>query len=68
MVPEQLPFRRNDRYFKCCVLNTLMCQSESPALYYTFYDCEITLSMTVAKCCVQVRDWKSSIHNREETE
>lgn len=24
--------------------------------------------MTVAKCCVQVRDWKSSIHNREETE
>ena len=29
---------------------------------------ETTLSMTVARCCVQDRDWKSSMHSREDTE
>ena len=29
---------------------------------------ETTWSMTVARCCVQDRDWKSSIHSREDTE
>lgn len=24
--------------------------------------------MTVARCCVQERDWKSSMHSREDTE
>lgn len=28
----------------------------------------ITLSITVARCSLQERDWKSSIHSREETE
>lgn len=27
-----------------------------------------TLSMTVARCCVHDRDWKSSIQSREDTE
>jgi len=27
-----------------------------------------TLSMTVARCCVQDRDWKSSMQSREDTE
>lgn len=32
------------------------------------YYSKTTLSMTVARCCVQVSDWKSSMHSREETE
>lgn len=34
----------------------------------TVCESEATLSITVARCCVQDRDWKSSIHSREDTE
>lgn len=33
-----------------------------------FGQVELTLSMTVARCCVHDSDWKSSIQSREDTE
>lgn len=38
-------------------------------MFFLFFgQVELTLSMTVARCCVHDSDWKSSIQSREDTE
>lgn len=38
-------------------------------MFFLFFgQVELTLSMTVARCCVHDSDWKSSMQSREDTE